>query len=140
MEHLVHELSTRPFHETASNRAYHPHDYASVLKQYLGDLPEALMMTNHMEAYRQVAGDCTARPLTHIHVPIKYGVPPQSSPWIARRRCACSCWSCCFLPPTMWHSPTCWGCCQRWPSVRRIGWMLTTLPSSLPPPSSAARL
>ena len=63
VEQLVHELSTRPFHEIAAEKSYRPHDFATVLKQYLSDLPEALMMNNHIEAYRQAAGDDTAHAL-----------------------------------------------------------------------------
>ena len=56
VEQLTNDLSTRPFHEIVSSGEYLAHDYASALKQYLSDLPEPLMATNHMEAYRQIAG------------------------------------------------------------------------------------
>ena len=56
VEQLVNDLSTRPFHEILTNGGYRAHDFASVLKQYLSDLPEPLMTMNHMEAYRQVTG------------------------------------------------------------------------------------
>ena len=56
VEQLINDLSTRPFREIVAKGGYRAHDFASVLKQYLSDLPEPLMTVNHMEAYRQVTG------------------------------------------------------------------------------------
>ena len=59
VEQLVHALETTPFQSVIVNEAYSPHDFASVFKQYFSSLPEPLMTSHHLEAYRQAAGNNT---------------------------------------------------------------------------------
>ena len=56
MESLVSELETTPTVAVFSSRKYNAHDYASVLKKYLSDLPEPLLIKRHLEAYLQTSG------------------------------------------------------------------------------------
>ena len=53
---LAEELTDSDWTSILSDSSYKPHDFASVLKQYLIDLPESLLPGNHLEAYLQVAG------------------------------------------------------------------------------------
>ena len=53
---LAEELTDSDWTSILSNSSYKPHDFASVLKQYLIDLPESLLPGNHLEAYLQVSG------------------------------------------------------------------------------------
>ena len=56
VQQLVNDLETLPFESIIANESYSPHDFASVIKQYLSSLPEPLMTSRHREAYRQAAG------------------------------------------------------------------------------------
>ena len=53
---LAAELETKPPSEAFSNKKYNAHDYASVLKKYLSELSEPLLMKRHLGAYLQTSG------------------------------------------------------------------------------------
>lgn len=56
METLVTELEAKPPSEAFSSRRYNAHDYASVLKKYLSELSEPILMKRHLGAYIQTSG------------------------------------------------------------------------------------
>lgn len=53
---LVEELSKGRLPEVLQDSLPHPHDLASILKQYFSELQEPLLLTRHLDAYLQVAG------------------------------------------------------------------------------------
>jgi len=56
MEQLVRELQEGKLNEVVLNKSYNAHDFASVLKQYLSELPEPLLLKRHLYAYLQTVG------------------------------------------------------------------------------------
>ena len=57
IDQLVQQLSTLPLDQVIANPVYSPHDYASTFKQFFSELPEPLLLTRHMVAYEQAAGN-----------------------------------------------------------------------------------
>lgn len=56
IEQMISDLESLPFESVASNPSYSPPDFSSVLKNFLKELPEPLLLRRHLEAYRQAAG------------------------------------------------------------------------------------
>ena len=56
VDQLVDELSKGRFYEVLQDSASHPHDLASILKQYFSELQEPLLLSRHLDAYLQVTG------------------------------------------------------------------------------------
>ena len=56
MEQLIKGLQEGRLGEVVLNEMYNPHDFASVLKQYLSELPEPLLLKRHLCAYLQTVG------------------------------------------------------------------------------------
>lgn len=56
MEVLVQELETKCPSEVFASGSYNAHDFASVLKKFLSDLPEPILMKRHLDAYLQASG------------------------------------------------------------------------------------
>lgn len=56
MEAMIAELESKPSTKVFNCHKYNAHDYASVLKKYLSELPEPLLMNRHLEAYLQTSG------------------------------------------------------------------------------------
>lgn len=56
IEALVAELETKCPSEVFASGSYNAHDFASVLKKFLSDLPEPLLMKRHLDAYLQASG------------------------------------------------------------------------------------
>ena len=65
---LVEELSKGRFHEVLQDSITHPHDLASILKQYFAELQEPLLLSRHLDAYLQIAGKKICISLLHTHV------------------------------------------------------------------------
>ncbi len=57
MEQLIKELQEGKLTEVVMNKSYNAHDFASVLKQYLSELPEPLLLKRHLSAYLQTVGE-----------------------------------------------------------------------------------
>jgi len=57
---LVEELSKGRFYEVLQDSITHPHDLASILKQYFSELQEPLLLSRHLDAYLQIAGTCAS--------------------------------------------------------------------------------
>ena len=56
MEVLVQELETKCPSEVFASGSFNAHDFASVLKKFLSDLPEPILMKRHLDAYLQASG------------------------------------------------------------------------------------
>ena len=56
---LVEELSKGRFYEVLQDSITHPHDLGSILKQYFAELQEPLLLSRHLDAYLQIAGNYT---------------------------------------------------------------------------------
>ena len=54
---LVEELSKGRFYEVLQDSITRPHDLASILKQYFAELQEPLLLSRHLDAYLQIAGN-----------------------------------------------------------------------------------
>ena len=60
IEQLLNELGKSGVNGVIANTHYTGHDYASVLKQILSELPEPLLVKRHLDAYIQASGkSCT---------------------------------------------------------------------------------
>lgn len=56
MEKLIRDLGEKALSNIITSEKYNPHDFASVLKQYLSELPEPILMKRHLDAYLQASG------------------------------------------------------------------------------------
>lgn len=56
IEQLMVELGESSVSVVVANSNYTGHDYASVLKQFLSELPEPLLVKRHLDAYIQASG------------------------------------------------------------------------------------
>ena len=56
IEQLIVQLGTNGFDGTIGKSNYTGHDYASVLKQFLSELPEPLFVERNLDAYLQASG------------------------------------------------------------------------------------
>lgn len=56
IELLIAELSKSGVHGVVANINYSGHDHASVLKQFLSELPEPLLVKRYLDAYLQASG------------------------------------------------------------------------------------
>lgn len=56
IEQMVYDLEHSGIDEIVANTNYTGHDYASLLKQYLSELPEPILLKRHLNAYLQVSG------------------------------------------------------------------------------------
>ena len=57
IEQMVVELERSGFSGIVANVSYTGHDYASLLKQFLSELPEPLLIKRHINAYIQASGE-----------------------------------------------------------------------------------
>ena len=57
IDQMVIELERSGFSEVVANMSYTGHDYASLLKQFLSELPEPLLIKRHINAYIQASGE-----------------------------------------------------------------------------------
>ena len=65
---LVEELSKGRFYEVLQDSVTHPHDLASILKQYFADLQEPLLLSRHLDAYLQIAGNNNCKLMSIVTV------------------------------------------------------------------------
>lgn len=68
MDLLIQQVGEAGLTGCLSKVMFTAYDYASVLKQYLAELPEPLLLRRHLEAYLQAAGECTYYTTTNASV------------------------------------------------------------------------
>ena len=56
VDQLVQQLREKEFEEILLSGYYKPHDYTSMLKKFLSELPEPLFLKRHLGAYMQTSG------------------------------------------------------------------------------------
>lgn len=67
IEQLVRDLGEKDFEQIVLSEMYKPHDYASMLKQYLSEMQEPLFLNRHLDAYMQTAGRVGVRLSVYYH-------------------------------------------------------------------------